>query len=71
MSFKKKGRNGAFINLNKKLGRAVPKYDVDYLRQPTMYDIIDWYQNRFQQFLGCHRSLWWLVSKLKAKVRIH
>lgn len=66
MSFKKKGRNGAFINLNKILGRKVPKYDVDYLRLPTMYDTFDWCQNRFQQFLGRHKSLWWLVSILKS-----
>ena len=71
MSFKKKGRNGAFVNWNKKLGKRVPQYDVDYLRQPTKHDILDWYQNRFQQFLGSHKSLWWLVNKLQSKVRIH
>lgn len=71
MSFKKKGRNGAFINIGKKLGWAMPEYDVDYLRQPTLHDWMDYVQNRFQQFLGSHRFLWPLVTKLKSKVNIH
>lgn len=66
MSFKKKGRNGAFVNIGQKLGWVMPKYDVDYLRQPTLYDWIDYCQNRVQQFLGAHKSLWWLVTILKA-----
>lgn len=57
MSFKKKGRNGAFINIGKKLGWVVPQYDVDYLRQPTMRDWLDYLQNRGQQFLGRHKAL--------------
>lgn len=65
MSFKKKGRNGAFINLGKKLGWVMPEYDVNYLKQPTIHDVIDYAQNRVQQFLGRHKSLWWLVSILK------
>lgn len=71
MSFKKKGRNGAFVNLCKKLGMTVPRYDVDYLRQPTKRDCLDYVQNRFQQYLGRHKSLWWLVTRLKSKVNIH
>lgn len=71
MSFKKKGRNGAFVNICKKLGMTVPEYDVDYLRQPTRRDWFDYAQNRFQQFLGRHKSLWWLVTMLKSKVNIH
>lgn len=71
MSFKKKGRNGAFINIRKKLGRKIPMYNVDYLRQPTMKDWIAYSQTRLQQFIGCHKSLWWLISFLKAKVNIH
>lgn len=65
MSFKKKGRNGAFINLGKKLGWVMPQYDVDYLRQPSLHDWLDYMQNRFQQFLGNHKGLWWLVTLLK------
>lgn len=71
MSFKKKGRNGAFINIGKKLGWVVPQYDVDYLRQPTMHDWLDYMQNRGQQFLGRHKALWPLIIKLKSKVNIH
>lgn len=71
MSFKKKGRNGAFINIGKKLGWVVPQYDVDYLRQPTMHDWLDYVQNRGQQFLGRHKALWPLIIKLKSKVNIH
>ena len=67
MSFKKKGRNGAFLNLGKKMGWSVPQYDVDYLRQPTIRDIINYFQTRCQQFLGSHKSLWWLVTLLKDK----
>lgn len=65
MAYKKKGRNGAFIMLNKSFGRAVPQYDVDYLRKPTVKTLIDYVQNRVQQFLGRHKSLWGLVTLLK------
>jgi len=71
MSFKKKGRNGAFINICRKLGMIVPKYDVDYLRKPSIRDWVDYIQNRIQQCIGRHKNLWWLLSKLKAKVRIY
>ena len=65
MAYKKKTRNGQFINLNKSMGRVVPQYDVDYLKKPTIKTIIDYAQNRCQQFLGRHKSLWWLISMLK------
>ena len=65
MAFKKKGRNGAFVNLMKRLGRAYPEYDADYLRRPTGRDVLDYIQNRCQQFIGCHKWLWWLVNILK------
>lgn len=65
MAYKKKGRNGAFISLMKKTGRPAPEYDADYLRQPTVRDVADYIQNRCQQFLGSHKSLWWLVNLLK------
>ena len=65
MSFKKKGRNGAFINLGKKLGWVVPIYDVDYLRQPTIWDAISYLQYAGQRYLGRHKCMWWLISLLK------
>lgn len=71
MSFKKKGRNGAFINIRKKLGKIVPEYNVDYLRQPSLSDWISFAHTRCQQFIGSHKSLWWLIKRLKGKVNIH
>lgn len=71
MSFKKKGRNGAFVNICKNFGWVFPEYNVNYLRQPTKRDFIDYIQTRFQQFLGSHRFLWGIVSKMKARVNIH
>ncbi len=65
MSFRKKGRNGAFINLGKKMGWVMPLYDADYLRRPTFRDSVVYAQNRMQQFLGRHKALWWAVSLLK------
>ena len=65
MAYKKKGRNGEFINLNKTIGRVVPQYDVDYLRQPSFRTAVDYAQNRVQQFVGRHKSLWWIISVLK------
>lgn len=70
MSFKKKGRNGAFINIGKKIGKAVPQYDVDYLRKPNKRDWYDFLQIGLQQFIGQHKSLWPLITKLKSKVKI-
>lgn len=65
MAYKKKGRNGAFINLNRLFGRAVPEYDVDYLRRPTFKTLIDYVQNRVQQFIGKNRKLWCIIPLLK------
>ncbi len=70
MSFKKKGRNGAFIGICRTLGMKTPLYDVDYLRKPTIKDWIDYVQNRVQQFIGGHKILWNLIPLLKAKVKV-
>ena len=64
MAYKKKGRNEEFISLNKRLGRVVPHYDVK-IKTANLKTVIDYAQNRFQQFLGSHKSLWRLVSLLK------
>ncbi len=71
MSYKKKGRNGAFIRIAQTMGRKVPKYDVNYLRRPTFRDFIDYVQNRIQQFLGSHKKLWFIIPFLKAKIKIY
>ncbi len=71
MSFKKKNRNGAFVNIGRKLGLVVPQYDVDYLTQPKMSDWISYINKHFQHFVGSHKKLWWLIPFFKAKVNIH
>lgn len=65
MAGKKKGRNERFIVLNKRLGRIMPEYDVPLPDKTGLKTVLDYLQNRAQQFLGRHKSLWWLVSKLK------
>ena len=65
MAGKKKGRNERFIVLNKRLGRVMPEYDVQLPDKIGLKTVLDYLQNRVQQFLGCHKCLWWLVSKLK------
>ena len=65
MAGKKKGRNERFIVLNKRLGRVMPEYDVPLPDKNGLKTVLDYLQNRAQQFLGRHKSLWWLVSKLK------
>ena len=65
MAGKKKGRNERFIVLNKRLNRVMPEYDVTLPNKIGLKTVLDYLQNRVQQFLGCHKSLWWLVSKLK------
>ena len=65
MAGKKKGRNERFIVLNKRLGRVLPEYDVPLPDKTGLKTVLDYLQNRAQQFLGRHKSLWWLVSKLK------
>lgn len=65
MAYKKKGRNAEFVALNKKLGRAVPKYDTPLPKKTGLKALMNYMQNRGQQFLGRHKRLWWLVSMLK------
>ena len=65
MAGKKKGRNERFIVLNKRLGHVVPIYDISLPKKIGLKTVLDYAQNRAQQFLGRHKSLWWLVSKLK------
>lgn len=71
MSFKKKGRNGAFVNICKKMKLPYPEYDVDYLSNPTIRDWVDYLQTRVQQIIGRNKSLWWIIKLTKAKVNIH
>lgn len=70
-SFLKKGRNGAFINLGKKLGWVMPEYGITDLKKPTTKDIFKYCMNRILQFIGRNRSLWWTIPYIKGKVNIH
>ena len=65
MAYKKKGRNARFVALNRRWGRAVPIYDKDIPTTAGVRDVLNYAQNRFQQFLGRHKSLWWVVDLLK------
>lgn len=65
MAYKKKGRNAKFIVLNKRLGRIVPLYDTLLPQNIGLRTVMDYLQNRVQQFLGNHKYLWWIVSRLK------
>ncbi len=65
MAYKKKERNARFVVLNEKLRRAMPQYDISLPQKVGLKSILDYTQNRCQQFLGRHKSLWWLVSALK------
>ena len=65
MAKKKKGRNERFIILNRRLKHAVPKYDVAMPHKVGLKTVLDYAQNRTQQFLGRHKGLWWLINILK------
>ena len=65
MAYKKKGRNARFIALNKMLGRKVPVYDEVLPKYASIKTALDYTQNRIQQFLGKHKSLWWLVKIIR------
>lgn len=69
MAYKKKGRNGEFINLNRFLGHVVPVYDVDYLRKPSLKTLINYIHTRTQQIIGAHKHLWWLIRFLKKNTK--
>ena len=65
MAYKKKGRNMEFIALNKRLGRIVPEFDVDDISKLPIKTCLNYCQNRMQQFIGRHKSLWWVIAILK------
>lgn len=65
MASKKKGRNARFIALNKRLNRVMPVYDELLPKTIGLKTVVDYIQNRLQQFIGCHKSMWWLVSLLR------
>ena len=56
MAGKKKGRNERFIALNKRLGRVISEYDVQLPDKIGLKTVLDYLQNRVQQFLGRHKK---------------
>lgn len=67
----KKSRNMGYILFNKKLGHAVPDFGSLYNGRLTPKIIINYIWTRTQQFIGSHKSLWWMIRFIKAKVNIH
>lgn len=65
MAGKKKGRNMRFIALNKYFGKVIPHYDITLPKHVGVKTMINYIQNRSQQFLGKHKNLWWLITLLK------
>lgn len=67
----KKSRNMGYILLNEKLGHEVPDFGSIYNGRLTPKVIINYVWTRTQQFIGSHKSLWWMIRFIKAKVNIH
>ena len=66
----KKKRNIVFCKILKAIGRKAPEYGTDYGVRVNIKSLLDFLQMRFQQFVGQHKKLWWIISLLKAKVSI-
>lgn len=67
----KKTRNMGYILLNQKLGYAVPDFGSLYDGRLTPKIVINYSWTRIQQFIGSHKSLWWMIRFIKAKVNMH
>lgn len=70
MAYKKHARLGAYMKIASLLGNKVPIYDINWPTNNLCKYFIEYIFTRTQQFLGSRKSLWWLVSLLKAKVNI-
>ena len=70
MAVIKKSRNMGYVILNKKLGYIVPDFGNIYNGKLTPKIIINYIWTRMQQFIGSHKSMWWIIKFIKAKVRI-
>ena len=66
----KKKRNVIFCKILKIIGRKAPEYGSDYGTRINIKSLLDFLQMRFQQFVGQHKKLWWIISLLKAKVSV-
>ncbi len=71
MAYKKKGRNVNFIKYLQMRGSATPDVDSINNAKVKFTTVIDYWQNRVQQYIGFHKSLWFLIKFLKSKVKIN
>lgn len=67
MAKAKKHKYYSFVNLRKKMGWAVPVYDIEYRRKSVVKTLLAYASINAQRFVGGHRSLWWLIDLLKEK----
>ena len=65
MAFAKKKLNTSFVKLLKKLNLIYPKYDSDYQAQINIKVILRYITKRTRQYVGAHRSLWFMLPKIK------
>ncbi len=66
----KKNRNTAFIQINKKIGRFVPEYNINLNKSVNIKLLINYVMNRIQQFIGRNKALWFIIPLLKAKTKV-
>ena len=66
MLYPKSRRAKAVMNMDKMLGRSVPRYD-KMLVKPNVSDYVSELACHAQRFIGRHRSLWLIIDLLKGK----
>ena len=67
----KKKRNVSFCLLLKRIGKKTPDFGSDYDANMGLKTILNYFQIRFQQFVGKNKFLWNVIPLLKARVNIH
>ncbi|MFI3282325.1 MAG: Coenzyme F420 hydrogenase/dehydrogenase, beta subunit C-terminal domain [Rikenellaceae bacterium] len=67
MAYKKKGSHTTFIKLCKALGMQMPVYDREHHDSNKLKSIITLMQTRVQQIVGSHKSLWFIIDRMKSK----
>ena len=63
----KKQRNATAIEISSFFGYAVPEYDISMYDPNKLKSIISFFITRSQQFIGNHKSLWFLIKILKER----
>ncbi len=67
MAYKKKGSHTTFIKFCKILGMTMPEYDREHKDAHKLKSIITFVITRVQQFIGSHKSLWFIIDRMKSK----